>query len=42
MEETDLLGWVQMIDLLNRRVEMVPVLPVENLTHAPGWDGGCV
>ena len=42
MEETDLLGWVQMIDLLNRRIEMVPVLPAENLMHAPRWHGGCV
>ena len=36
MKETDLQGWVQMIDLLNRRVEMVPVLPAEHLMHAPG------
>ena len=42
MEETDLLGWVQMIGLLNRRIELVPVLPEENLMHAPRWDEGCV
>ena len=42
MEETDLLGWVQLNDSDNRRSSDWYMSFLQRTEACPGWDGGCV